>query len=304
MANNPWRLLITATLAFFITACDKPSDTANNSDASVSSTQTQINDKFTAFIKAANSESSVTFRILPEALYQYQRETEPQLKSTQALSSYSVINPVVLHTVSEWLAKGLSLPGPIPQLDQAAQAYKATIDALLPLSETLYAYQQNKGWLNDNGELARRSNAAYLADFSALLERRDDFLTAISVANRERIKFAYENSPADSAEHYRNGMVYLSRQALYELNDEATPAETATLKQHVETLSQLSVGWDKLLQQQDNSSCKKIIDAANVYISALHSAMSAQTQGKAIVEEDIILPFNALVHALNSHRSC
>lgn len=302
MANNPWRLLITLILAFFITACDQSSNNATGSGASAA--QSQINDKLTAFIKAANSESSVNFYSLPEAFYHYQRETEPQLTAGKTLTSYAVINPSIFHTINEWLAKGLSLPGALPQLDNAARAYQASIDKLLPLSEKLYAYQQNKGWLTDGGELALRSDGEYVAAFSALLAQRDSFLKAISVANSERIKIAYENSPADSAEHYRNGMVYLSRQTLHELSDDRTPADERKLNDEVATLEQLAAGWSKLIQQQDEQGCQNIIDTANDYISVLHAAIMQQAQGEEVIEENIILPFNALVHALNSHRNC
>ena len=304
MATHPWRLLISATLALFITACDKPFETAKNTDSPVSAFQSQINDKFSAFVKAANSESSINSRFLPEALYQYQQETEPQLYAKSTLTSYAVINPAILRTVSEWLAKGLSLPGELPQLEQAAQSYKASLDALIPLSETLYAYRQDKGWLKDNGDLARRSNTAYVSGFTTLLSKRNDFLRAISAANEELIKSAYENSPSDSAEHYRNGMVYLSRKTLHELNNDRTAAENITLKQDAETLSQLAVGWSKLIQQRGDNSCHKIIDTANDYISSLQIAIESQAQGKEIAQENIILPFNALVGALSRHRSC
>ncbi|GLR08551.1 hypothetical protein COO59_19105 [Mixta theicola] len=302
MANNPWRLLITATLALFITACDQPVNNVKNTAAT--SAQTQINDKYAAFIKAANSESSVNFYSLPEAFYHYQRETEPQLTANVALTSYVVMNPVIFRTINEWLAKGLSLPGALPQLDSAAQAYQASIDKLLPLSDKLYAYRQSKGWLKDKGELARRSNAEYVAAFTTLLAKRDSFLKAIYAANSERIKIAYENSPADSAEHYRNGLVYLSRQTLHELSEDRTPAEDMTLKHNVATLKELSLGWRKLIQQQNNQDCEIIINAANDYISVLHEAINQQTQGEEVDKEDIILPFNALVQALNSYRSC
>ncbi|MGD8108790.1 DUF3829 domain-containing protein [Pantoea sp. FN0302] len=302
MANNPWRLLITITLALFISACDQSSDNPQNSAASAA--QTQINDKFTAFIKAANSENSVNFYSLPEALYHYQQESKPQLTANVPLTAYTVINPSIFHNINEWLDKGLSLPGPLPQLDSAAQAYQASINKLLPLSEKLYDYQKNKGWLTDNGELARRSDAEYVDAFNALLTQRNAFLKAISAANSERIKIAYENSPADSVEHYRNGIVYLSRQALRDLTEDRTPAEDKILNKEVETLEQLSAGWNKLIQQRDEQDCKSIIDTANDYISVLHAAINQQAHGEEVIQENIILPFNALVHALNSHRSC
>jgi hypothetical protein len=302
MANNPWRLLITALLAFFITSCDKSSDSDKTSATPVSAAQAQVNEKFAVFIKAANSEYSIDSYSLPEAFYKYQREVEPQLRAS--LTSYSVVNPAIFRTVSDLLSTGLVLPGELPPLDEAARRYKASLDKILPVSETLYAYSQKKGWLNDNGALARGSNAEYVTAFKALLIERDRFLKAISVANSERIKMAYENSPANSAEHYRNGIVYLSRQALHELNMSRTENEDRVLNDRVQTLSQLSDGWNQLLQQQGNDSCQTIIHAANAYISVMRAAMAQQAQGAEMPEEKIILPFNALVQALTTHRHC
>lgn len=302
MANNPWRLLITALLALFITSCDKSSDGDINSASPVSAAQTQINDKLNAFTKAANSEASINTYSLPDAFYKYRREVEPQLTST--LTAYSVVNPGIFRKVSEQLNQGLSLPGELPQLDEAARQYQASLDKMLPLSETLYAYSQSKGWRNDNGALARNSNAEYIATFETLLIKRDNFLKAISVANSEQIKMAYENSEPNSAEHYRNGIVYLSRQTLHALNENRTQSEEQVLNEQAQTLSQLADGWSQLLQQQGYESCQRIIDAAHDYISVLHSAIDQQAQGSELPEEKIILPFNVLVQALTSHRSC
>lgn len=302
MTTHPWRLLIILMLALFISACDPSAD--NSKGAEKSAAQSQIDDKFAAFVKAANSESNVNFYSLPEAFFHYQRETRPELAGNKPLTAYVVMPPNIFRTINEWLDKGLNLPGALPQLDSAARAYQASINKLLPLSEKLYAYQQEKGWLTDGGKLARRSDADYVAAFSALLIQRDSFLKAISAANSERIKIAYENAPANSAEHYRNGMVYLSRQTLHQLSEDRTPAQDKQLNDEAATLKQLSAGWHKLMQQQDKQSCQNIIDTANDYIAVLNAAIMQQAQGKEVMEEDVILPFNALVHALNSHRSC
>lgn len=302
MVTYPWRLLITLMLAFFINACDQSADNAKGAEKSAA--LSQIDDKFSAFVKAANSESNVNFYSLPEAFFHYQRETRPELTGNKPLTSYLIMPPAIFRTINAWLDKGLNLPGPLPQLDSAAQAYQASINKLLPLSEKLYAYQQEKGWLMDGGKLARRSDADYVAAFSALLMKRDNFLKAISAANSERIKIAYENAPKNSAEHYRNGMVYLSRQTLHQLSEDRTPAEDKQLNDEAATLKQLSTGWSKLMQQQGNQSCQNIINMANDYIAVLNAAIIQQAQGKEVMEDDIILPFNALVHALNSHRNC
>ena len=302
MVTYPWRLLITLMLAFFINACDQSADNAKGAEKSAA--LSQIDDKFSAFVKAANSESNVNFYSLPEAFFHYQRETRPELTGNKPLTSYLIMPPAIFRTINAWLDKGLNLPGPLPQLDSAAQAYQASINKLLPLSEKLYAYQQEKGWLMDGGKLARRSDADYVASFSALLMKRDNFLKAISAANSERIKIAYENAPKNSAEHYRNGMVYLSRQTLHQLSEDRTPAEDKQLNDEAATLKQLSTGWSKLMQQQGNQSCQNIINTANDYINVLNAAIIQQAQGKEVMEDDIILPFNALVHALNSYRNC
>lgn len=62
--DSPWRLLIAAALALTITACDKTSDTVNTPSSASHGVGTAIDDKFAAFIRAANSESSMTYQVM------------------------------------------------------------------------------------------------------------------------------------------------------------------------------------------------------------------------------------------------
>lgn len=299
--DTPWRLLMAAALALMITACDKTTDSANPSSSAAHDIGTAIDDKFAAFIRAANSESSMTYHSLPEAFYHYQRDVAPFIATGKTLERYSVVNPAMLHTLSDGLAKALSMPGALPPLDNAAQQYKASLDKLIPLSEALYDYAQNKTWLSDSGDLARRSHPDYIAGFDAILMQRDRFLRAISIANHERIKLAWEQSPENSPAHFRYGVVWLSRQTLEELND---PSLSASLNKDAATLHQLSAGWQQLLQQQGNGQCQSIFHALDAYLSALDEAMQAQAQGREMADDKTILPFNALVSALSNNRQC
>ena len=150
MAKHPWHLLIIATLTLVISACDNA--------APVSAAEAQINDKFNAFVKVANGESSITFGSLPEAFYHYRHEVVPQLATGKPLDKYYVVNPAILSAISSGLAKGVSLPGELPQLERAAQQYKTSIDRMIPLSKRLYDYSQQQAYIKDGGKLARRSN--------------------------------------------------------------------------------------------------------------------------------------------------
>lgn len=295
--DSPWRLLIAAALALTITACDKTSDTVNTPSSASHGVGTAIDDKFAAFIRAANSESSMTYHSLPEAFYHYQRDVASFMTTGQAPERYSVVNPAMLRAISDALANALNMPGALPPLDNAAQQYKASLDKMIPLSEALYDYAQNKTWLSDSGDLARRSHAEYIAGFDAILMQRDRFLRAIAVANNDRIKLAWEQSPENSPEHYRYGVVYLSRQTLKALND---PALSDSLNKDAATLHQLSAGWKQL----GNGECENILHALDAYLSALDRAMQAQAQGQETADEETILPFNALVSALSNNRQC
>ncbi|AIC18968.1 MULTISPECIES: DUF3829 domain-containing protein [Pseudomonas] len=252
------RMFLAAALlggSVLLAGCGDKTEKVSQPAAQVDAKQQEI-DKYNQYVGAANSisESFQTF------LQRYQQYEVPALAGKAPISAFSVGNDILIDRLSQALDGALAIDTPIPEVDQAAQAFSAALKTLSPLSHELQNYATSKGYLSDNGELARRQSQAYLAALTAVSEKEQDFYAGLGARDLALTKQAFDEAPKDTAAYYRAGLIYYGKlntadaETLFaEPND---PQALAAFEKSLALVADAAAGWNGKVSAQAAQSGK------------------------------------------------
>lgn len=286
------KFIISAFFVFSLSACDN--NTNGDGGAHLSAEQQEIQ-KYNQYIAAANVYASD----FDKDFENYQNLIVPVLFGKKEDDGLDFLEKPALSEVKTALDKALAMKPAMPDLDNAATAYRDAVAKAEPVYRDLNNYFSAKTYVSDKGEHGRQTNQQTVAILQNLVSAQDKFLSVIEEKDRARVKSEFENAKKDTAEYYRAGIIYYVDESLDYANSAASHKDLGDTRGKIENslnkLNEMADGYDREMGEVNVNKCHSLRNSINDFLSSGRKLIIQNDKGF----EPASAYFNSLHYMLN-----